>query len=139
MNQEDEIRAAASELLTREPKCHWVRFFREILGLSGVIRRTFRTPEELGEFYRTDAYGEILGILTRLRERPIVREDPKEPTRVITVRLPKSLHEALRVEAYERETSLNKLCISKLLAATDPELIPRGAWKRTQTERNQPG
>ena len=34
-----------------------------------------------------------------------------EPTRVITVRLPKSLHESLRAEAHDRKTSMNKLCI----------------------------
>ena len=38
-----------------------------------------------------------------------------EPTRVITVRLPESLHEALKAEASDHNTSMNKLCISKLL------------------------
>ena len=47
-----------------------------------------------------------------------------EPTQVITVRLPKSLHEALRVEADEHHTSMNKLCISKLLQFIDHERVP---------------
>ena len=38
-------------------------------------------------------------------------------TRVITVRLPESLHEALKAEAVDHKTSMNKLCISKLLQA----------------------
>ena len=38
-----------------------------------------------------------------------------EVTRVITVRLPESLHEALKAEASDHSTSMNKLCISKLL------------------------
>ena len=48
----------------------------------------------------------------------------QEPTRVITVRMPKSLHESLRVEAHERHTSMNKLCISKLLQMIDTQLVP---------------
>ncbi len=43
---------------------------------------------------------------------------------MITVRLPKSLHEALRVEAHEHRTSMNKLCISKLLQFIDAENVP---------------
>ena len=50
--------------------------------------------------------------------------DDAEPTRVITVRLPKSLHEALRVEAHEHRTSMNKLCISKLLQFIDGQQVP---------------
>ena len=47
-----------------------------------------------------------------------------EPTKVITVRMPKSLHEALRAEAHEHQTSMNKLCISKLLQFIDNEFVP---------------
>jgi predicted HicB family RNase H-like nuclease len=43
---------------------------------------------------------------------------------VITVRLPKSLHESLRAEAHDRRTSMNKLCISKLLQVVDGDLVP---------------
>jgi hypothetical protein len=46
---------------------------------------------------------------------------------VITVRLPKSLHESLRAEAHDRHTSMNKLCISKLLQVVDGELVPSEA------------
>ena len=65
-------------------------------------------------------------MLAKLRERSVGTPVPDdlEPTRVITVRLPKSLHEALRAEAHERRTSMNKLCISKLLQVVDEQLIP---------------
>ena len=39
-------------------------------------------------------------------------------------RLPKSLHESLRHEAHERKTSMNQLCISKLLQIIDEKLVP---------------
>jgi predicted HicB family RNase H-like nuclease len=41
----------------------------------------------------------------------------------ITVRLPKSLHESLRAEAHDRKTSMNQLCISKLLQVIDAEMV----------------
>ncbi|HJT31024.1 MAG TPA: toxin-antitoxin system HicB family antitoxin, partial [Pirellulales bacterium] len=49
---------------------------------------------------------------------------PKEATKVITIRLPESLHDALTTEAHERRTSVNKLCISKLLKLVEEELVP---------------
>ena len=69
-------------------------------------------------------YAEIQQMVAKLRERNGAQTDDKEPTRVITVRLPKSLHESLRAEAHEKRTSMNKLCISKLLQVIDDQLIP---------------
>jgi len=102
----------------------WVTFFREILGLNGVIRRNHPTQEALQEFERTETYAEIQQMLTKLRERGTEAGSPQEPTRVITVRLPKSLHEMLRAEAHEHRTSMNKLCISKLLQFIDTQFVP---------------
>lgn len=125
-----QVLQAAFKLYSLDPPPDWVRFFREILGLTGVVRRTYRTPEELAEFEQSKEYAEIQRMLTELREQTAVPEDPNEPIRVITVRLPKSLHEALRVEAHEHQTSMNKLCISKLLQFIDNQMIPRERWKR---------
>jgi len=81
------------------------------------------TPEEFAAFEKTDEYSEIQQMLAKLRERTGSGADGKEPTRVITVRLPKSLHESLRAEAHDRKTSMNQLCISKLLQMIDGELV----------------
>jgi predicted HicB family RNase H-like nuclease len=78
----------------------------------------------LARFEQTREYGEIQQMVAKLRERASEPVDSREPTRVITVRLPKSLHESLRAEAHDRKTSMNKLCISKLLQMVDDELIP---------------
>ena len=67
---------------------------------------------------------EIQQMVAKLRERSSEPQDSREPTRVITVRLPKSLHESLRAEAHDRKTSMNKLCISKLLQIVDETLVP---------------
>jgi predicted HicB family RNase H-like nuclease len=133
--QTRDVFQAALELYYQDPTPDWVTFFRQILGLKGAIRRTYHTREELQDFEQSEEYAEILNMLTRLRERTVPPEDPNEPIRVITIRVPKSLHEALRAEAYEFQTSMNKLCISKLLQFIDNELIPRERWKRV-AERN---
>jgi len=115
----------------------WVSFFREILGADGLVRRTYPTQEALAEFERSETYAEILRMLTRLREKAVSPDGPQEPTRVITVRLPMSVHEALRVEADERHTSVNKLCISKLVQFIENELIPRERWRRSLAARRE--
>jgi predicted HicB family RNase H-like nuclease len=113
---------AAQDLYAHTPD--WVSFFREMLGLNGIVRRNYPTQEALQEFERTETYAEIQQMLTKLRERGTEAGSPQEPTRVITVRLPKSLHEMLRAEAHEHRTSMNKLCISKLLQFIDTQFVP---------------
>jgi predicted HicB family RNase H-like nuclease len=112
----------ASGMFSQQPD--WIAFFREVLGVDGLLRKLFPTPEELAEFEKTEEYAEIQLMLAKLRERTGSLADGKEPTRVITVRLPKSLHESLRAEAHDRKTSMNQLCISKLLKVIEAEMMP---------------
>ncbi len=116
-----EVRQTAAQIYARRPD--WVTFYRETLGLRGIVRHAFSTREMLAAFEQTDAYQEILQLLTKLRENGVAAPEEEE-TRVITVRLPKSLHETLRVEAHEHCTSMNKLCISKLLQFIDSSNVP---------------
>jgi len=100
----------------------WADYFKKILGLNGLIQASFRLPEELNDFERSEEYAELQRMLAVLRARS--QETPGEQTKVITVRLPKSVHEALRAEAYSHRTSMNKLCISKLMQCIDDALVP---------------
>ena len=95
--------------------------------MRGIVRRAFPTRELLAAFEETEDYQQILHLLTMLREQGATPPDEEE-TRIVTVRLPKSLHETLRFEAHEHCTSINKLCISKLLRFIDSEKVPREAW-----------
>jgi predicted HicB family RNase H-like nuclease len=117
-NRKQTAQRIAAGMFQQQPD--WITFFREVLGVDGLVRRLFTTPEELAEFERSDEYAEIQQMLARLRERNAA-DSGKEPTRVITVRLPKSLHESLRAEAHDRKTSMNQLCISKLLMVIESE------------------
>jgi predicted HicB family RNase H-like nuclease len=117
-----ELHRIASELYRQQ--ADWVTFFRRILGVEGVVRQMFPTTAEMNAWEQCEQYAEVQQMLAKLRERGGANLDDSEPTRVITVRLPKSLHESLRTEAHEKRTSMNKLCISKLLQMIDDELIP---------------
>jgi predicted HicB family RNase H-like nuclease len=102
----------------------WVTFFREVLGVDGLVRRTFPKFDDLTAFEQSEQYEKIQKLLVKLREKRPSADAETEPTRVITVRLPKSMHESLRTEAHDLRTSMNKLCISKLLQVIDEEMIP---------------
>ncbi len=117
-----EIYRKADEMYREGPD--WVSFFRQILGVNGLMRTAFTDPAHLAAFKQTTEYTSILEMVAKLRERSDVLPQPQEATRVITVRLPQSMHDALRVEAHECHTSVNKLCISKLLQMVDAELVP---------------
>ena len=121
--QRQDVFRVADEIFRQRPS--WVTFFREVLGVDGIVRQVHSTPEALSHFEQTPEYQKIQHMLAKLRENDAdLPGGPREPTRVITVRLPKSLHESLRAEAHDRHTSMNKLCISKLLQVVDDELVP---------------
>jgi predicted HicB family RNase H-like nuclease len=119
----EQVQRMVSEAFTRHSD--WITFFREVLGTDGIVRKMFPTADELAAFEKTDEYAAIQQMLTKLRERSGDSAE-NEPTRVITVRLPKSLHESLKSEAHMHQTSMNQLCISKLLQLIDKELVPNG-------------
>lgn len=116
------ILQTARRLFESEPD--WVTFFREILGVDGIVRRQFPRLEDLANFEKSAEYDQIQKWLVKLREQKNATDTESEPTRVITVRLPKSMHEYLRTEAHDLRTSMNKLCISKLLQVIEQDLIP---------------
>ena len=117
-----EVLQVAEDLYRQDPD--WVTFFREVLGIDGIVRRKFASFEELTKFEQSDEFDRIQKMLVKLREKRNSSDPETEPTRVITVRLPKSMHEYLRTEAHDLRTSMNKLCISKLLQVINEEMIP---------------
>jgi predicted HicB family RNase H-like nuclease len=129
------ILQTARQLYDSEPD--WVTFFREVLGVDGVVRREFPRLEDLTAFEKSSEFEQIQQWLTKLREKKNATDTESEPTRVITVRLPKSMHEYLRTEAHDLRTSMNKLCISKLLQVIEQDKIPTERGSGTPS-RNKP-
>lgn len=120
--KKQEALQAAQELFTQLPD--WLTFFKATLGIDGRVRQLFPSQEEFCAFERTEEYGQIHKMVAALRA---MKKNPalnQEPTRVITVRLPKSVHEALRAEANDHDISMNWLCIAKLIQAFDDANLP---------------
>lgn len=128
----------ANDLFANAPT--WVCFYRELMGGSGLLHVLFDNNKEFGSFLRTDQHHQIQQMLTALRSRDLPENDPNDPQRMITVRLPKSLHEAMCEEAGRLNISVNRLCISRMLQLLDPAMIPetnskpRGRKPRTRTK-----
>ena len=126
----------ANDLFGHAPT--WICFFREVLAVEGLTHKLFPTPEDYAEFMTTSHYDQLQQMLTALRSRDLPENDPNDPQRMITVRLPKSLHESLCAEAGSLNISINKLCISRLLQVLDQKMVPetlskpRGRKPRTR-------
>ncbi|MEJ5342867.1 MAG: hypothetical protein WHT09_15020 [Thermogutta sp.] len=102
----------------------WTTFFKELLGPEGLIRRLFPTPDELSFFEQTATHRRVQEMLASLRRVQEGRAAKTEAVSVITLRIPKSLHDALAEEAHALKTSINRLCISKLAQLIDARLVP---------------
>lgn len=120
--KERHVYQAAEQLYRKKPD--WVTFFREILGVEGIVRTAFPSVAAMAEFEKTDEYTAIQQMLVKLRSANPGGPPVEEVDQVITIRLPKSMHAALKDEAHGFKTSMNKLCISKLLQIIDRQLIP---------------
>lgn len=134
--------SSANDLFGHAPT--WICFFREVLAVDGLTHKLFPTPEEYAEFMTSSHYDQLQQMLTALRSRDLPESDPNDPQRMITVRLPKSLHESLCAEAASLNISINKLCISRLLQVLDQKMVPetvsrpRGRKPRTRQNASTP-
>jgi predicted HicB family RNase H-like nuclease len=123
---------------------NWVAFYREMLGADGVVRRLYPTSDQMRSFEATAEWVELQEMVAALRSQDNSKGDAVEPERMITIRLPKSLHDALRIESDEMKLSINKLCISKLLQRVESRFIPiqqgrrRGRRPGPQGKRKKP-
>jgi len=109
----------AERLYAMDPE--WVVFFREVLGVDGIVRRTFSDAESLIRFECSPQYARIREMLDALRSRQQDKPTERESQRVVTVRMPRSLHETLKNEAGLLRVSVNTLCISKLMKLLDEQ------------------
>jgi predicted HicB family RNase H-like nuclease len=106
--------------LACEQDPHWIDFFRQVLGDDGIVQSAYPVHEDRKIFETTPEYADIMLMLAQLRAREPVGTDPEK---VITVRLPSTLHQWLRNRAHQEQTSMNKLCISLLMQPIDSDLV----------------
>jgi hypothetical protein len=117
-----EVRRIAIEVFPQTDS--WVAFYRAILGADGVARKLFKGTDQIRFWESSPEFLEIQEMVTALRTEDPQKSDGAEPLRMITIRLPVSLHEALKVEASDHATSMNKLCLSKLIMSISPKFVP---------------
>ncbi len=108
---------------------NWVVFYREILGVDGIVRKLYRTIAELRTWEQSAEFGEVNTMLAALRSHDTGKGDTIEAQRMITVRLPASMHEAMKLESKECGLSINKLCITKMLQPLDVRFAPEETGK----------
>ena len=117
-------------VLTLEETNTWDEVYDKILGLNGAVFQW--EAEAQKEFWGSQCHTEILLVLCRMRE---AHKPQDTAQRMITVRVPKCVHESMKAEAHAHRTSMNQLCISKLLQPIDDELVPCDTSANHSTRR----
>ncbi len=82
---------------------------------SGLIAKAYPTRAEREQFVQTEEYRAIRKLIEEARQRTglVAGATPSKSGKLL-VRLPKSLHAALDMEAAEEGVSLNQLVVAKL-------------------------
>jgi len=114
MTPEAQILSHAKDLYKQRPD--WVTFWREVFGPRGIVQHVIRDVEKAAAFKETPECAEIQMMVYSLKADKTL--DTEEEYTVITVRLPKSLHKALKEAAHDANLSMNKLCIERLQEQT---------------------
>jgi hypothetical protein len=109
----------ARDLYAMRPQ--WLEFFDRMLGVDGHIRKAFPDPEDLAAFECSPEYARIRELIDDLRSEQSASAPLRESRKVLTVRVPRSLHETLKAEAQQLGVSINQLCITKLIRILDEQ------------------
>lgn len=96
----------------------WMELSNALFSPGGQATTAFATEAERGAFCKTEEYKRILALLDGLPSPPVKGfiDLTASANGAISVRLPRSVHAALLVEAKAEGVSLNQLCLSKLVA-----------------------
>lgn len=129
------LAARAAEVLRLQVEAfaqtdNWVVMYRELLGVDGVVRKLYKTADEIRVWESSREFDEVHAMLAVMRSQDNGKGDTIEIQRMITVRLPTSMHETLKKESDESGLSINKLCITKLLQKMDARFVPLEPGKR---------
>jgi hypothetical protein len=94
----------------------WVDFSNALFGLDGLVSRAFPSEIERKAFFDSRQYKEVQMALTDLMRRVGVTAGgkPKEKSGRFVVRVPKTIHQKLDIEAKRESVSLNQLAVAKL-------------------------
>lgn len=94
-----------------EQSADWIAFHNALFGIGGKISVLFPPGEEKVEFVKSPEYKQITEMMGEMQS---ALGAVPEANGKILLRLPKSIHSALLVEAEGEGVSLNQLCLAKL-------------------------
>jgi hypothetical protein len=104
----------------------WTEFSNAVYGIGGPFARLFPTPADRAAFEQTDEYRQIEAMLEKLQggddDGPLPPTPAERQARFV-LRLPRSMFEALKVEAEAEGVSINMLCVAKLATKLRGSLI----------------
>jgi predicted HicB family RNase H-like nuclease len=95
----------------------WADFSAALFDqFRGIVAKTFTSDVERQAFYDSEQYKQIQRIQTDLMKKFGIAQGatPKETSGRFVVRIPKSLHQTLRIDAKREGVSLNTLATTKL-------------------------
>ena len=124
----DQVARHATELFAVSPT--WASFYREVLGCSGVARVLFPDAMSYERFEGSEQFGQLMEMLKVLRSQDLPENDPTEPQRMVTIRMPRAMYDVLCAEANAMSISVNKLCVTRIIQRLDRSLVPQAAKKR---------
>ena len=111
---------AMAEELFKE-KVGWEQFYEEILGPEGAVRTQYPEVKDRLRFMHETSDGlEIMEMLFQLRSASGGAVTGLQD--MVPIRMPKALHESLRIEGNEHNISMNKLCVMKLMEINGREV-----------------
>lgn len=122
MSQTKHAKALGAAKRLAASAADWIDLHNKLFGIGGEITRLFADESERAAFSRSPEFAEVMALLDGLKERrggraavgPI-RERLSRANGALSLRLPKSIHAALLLEAEAEGVSLNQLCLSKLV------------------------
>ncbi|MEM9826273.1 MAG: toxin-antitoxin system HicB family antitoxin [Planctomycetota bacterium] len=109
---------------------HWVVFLRTLLGTEGVVAHLFPNPEDRQRFNQSEAHSELQEMVAAIRSSDRTKPTCVEPARMITLRIPVTLHEILTAEAEESGLSINQIAIGKLIQPSENRHVPEPQGQR---------
>jgi predicted HicB family RNase H-like nuclease len=124
MARKKSIEARGDELLQQAKEWakdsrDWIELHNRIFGVGGLAGQLFPTQPERTEFAKTKAFQEIQSLMDdEYDEEPDpkhrVAEAMPRASGKFNLRIPRSLHAALILEAEDEGVSLNQLVLAKL-------------------------
>lgn len=86
----------------------WNQLYNSVFGPGGAASTLFRTAEDRAKFIESPEHAEIWKLIESLQK------PETEAGGALNIRLPRSLHQALKDESEAEGVSINQLCVAKL-------------------------